>query len=182
MIVGFTGRKGSGKDTAAAVFEAHGFVNLKMADAIKSMLATLLHFQGVDRGTIHRMLEGDLKEVPSEFLGNKTPRHAMQTLGTEWGRKLIDENIWVNSFKNAATRYENVVCSDVRFPNELAAVDVLYRIEREGTQDDAHESEKHIDTLPVDGQFVNAAPSAEEFQHHIHMMLFECGSTGSSTV
>ena len=31
-------------------------------------------------------IEGALKEVPCELLGGKTPRYAMQTLGTEWGR------------------------------------------------------------------------------------------------
>ena len=71
-------------------------------------------------------LEGDLKETPTELLAGQTPRFAMQTLGTEWGRELMGPDIWANAWAHAATLILNeggkVVVDDCRFPNELEAV------------------------------------------------------------
>ena len=44
-------------------------------------------------------IDGRWKEHPCSLLLNKTPRYAMQTLGTEWGRELIGENIWTHIWK-----------------------------------------------------------------------------------
>lgn len=162
-IIGFTGRKGSGKDTAANVLvEEQGFANVKFAGALKGMLAFYLYYVGVDSLQAERMIDGDLKEVPFEVLGGKTPRHAMQTLGTEWGRDLIHPDIWVDSFFRRAAQFDNVVCSDVRFPNEIDAIHKaggkVYRLERPLAENSfsSHESEKLVDTLEVDGIIDNS--------------------------
>ena len=177
MIVAFTGRKGSGKDTAAAVFVAAGFAHVKFADCLKSMLATLMIMQGASDKTVNRSIEGDLKEVPSIFLGGRTPRYAMQHLGTAWGRDLIGEDFWVNSFKNAASHHTNVVVSDMRFPNEAQAIADMggwrYRIVRPEVMNsnDNHPSELLIDQLQVDGEILNTAKSIGEFQDQIVLLL-----------
>jgi hypothetical protein len=178
MILGLTGRKGSGKDTAAAVFEANGFVNLKMAGPIKAMLATLLFYQGVDEDMVDRMIDGDLKEVPSPYLCGRTPRYAMQQLGTAWGRDLMSPDFWVTIFSNAADQFQLVVCSDVRFPNELAAMDSTYRIVRPGIDNsDGHPSETQVDELDVTGEIINEYASADQFQQIIYQ-LFSKGPLG----
>lgn len=174
-IVGLTGRKRSGKDTAAQVFEASGYTSLSFATMLKAMLATMLEMQGVEEDTIFRMLHDDLKEVPTPFLNGQTPRHAMQTLGTEWGRKLIHPDIWVDATMRAAEQFDRVIIPDVRFPNEVEAVASrggwVYRIVREGVEVDDHESEILIDGLEVDGEIYNAASSSREFQGEI-VVLF----------
>lgn len=174
-IVGFTGRKGSGKDTASQVLEAVGAVNLKFAGALKLMIATLLVYQGVDRNTAHRMVEGDLKEVPTKYLGGRTPRYAMQTLGTEWGRDLLSKTLWVDILERAALQYESVVVSDVRFPNEVAKIKAMggpvFRIERGVPANDEHPSEALIDLLEVDGVLVNAAATPTDFQKQVYLMF-----------
>ena len=170
MIIGFTGKKGSGKDTAAHVLEQQGFVHLKMADGLKIMLGSLLSFQGASEELIDRMIEGDLKEEPSHYLAGRSPRHAMQTLGTEWGRNLMGQDIWTDAFSNAAASYNDVVCSDVRFPNEVERCDRVYRIDRGVSSGDAHISEQLIDTLPVSGVIVNDCASAAEFQDRIALL------------
>lgn len=160
-LIGLAGRKGAGKDTVASVFLEQGFTNLKFAGGLKAMIATLLAYQGVDDAMIERMIEGDLKEVPSEFLGGKTPRFAMQTLGTEWGRDLISNNLWVGATMNRAGSVGDAVITDVRFPNECEAVrkagGLTIRIQASDQADvsDAHPSEAMIDDLPVDGVFAN---------------------------
>src|SRR5438552_1596949 len=73
-------------------------------------------------GLSNAEIEGHLKEKPSELLCGKTPRWAMQSIGTEWGRNLIGGEIWVNAWKRAIEGYPLVVVDDVRFPNEAQAI------------------------------------------------------------
>ncbi|MEQ8308098.1 MAG: hypothetical protein RIA09_16305 [Hoeflea sp.] len=156
-IVAFTGLKGSGKDTAATILKAAGYEEIKFAGALKAMFRAFLYYQNVDSVTVERMVEGDLKETPSEYLSGVTPRYFMQMLGTEFGRKLIDEEIWVNALVNKVEQgdYENVVITDLRFPNESDAITKLggasYRLQRdiEGNEFSQHESEKYVTSLPV---------------------------------
>jgi hypothetical protein len=122
LLLGLVGRKGSGKDTAAELLLSQGYQNVKFAGALKEMIRSLLAYQGVDESTIDRMIEGDLKEVPTDYLGGHTPRFAMQTLGTEWGRDLIGKNFWVGTAMRRAEGKPSVV-TDVRFPNEVEAVE-----------------------------------------------------------
>lgn len=158
-LIGFTGRKRSGKDTAAAGLQALGFESLSFAFLMKEMLGVMLEHQGATDEEIHGMLYGDYKEVPTPLLGNRSPRHAMQTLGTEWGRCLIDTNIWVDATMRAAMQLPRVVIPDVRFHNEVKAIQdrggVVIRITRAGVAVDQHESERWIDELEVDFELEN---------------------------
>ena len=119
MIIGLTGYAGSGKSTAAQILvERHGFTLVKFAGPLKKMMRCL--------GLGDREIEGDLKETPHPVLNNKTPRYAMQTLGTEWGRDQIGPALWVNVAMEAACKVLDqggrVVIDDCRFPNEAAAI------------------------------------------------------------
>jgi hypothetical protein len=120
-VFGLLARKGSGKDTAAEVLTTEGYQNVKFAAPLKAMISVLLDYQGVDEETIGRMIEGDLKEVETHYLGGRTPRYAMQTLGTEWGRNLIADDLWVKITLDKALTGPSVI-TDTRFPNEVDAV------------------------------------------------------------
>jgi len=154
-IVGLTGLKGSGKDTAAKVLKAAGFEEVKMAAGLKGMIRSFLYYQGVDSLIVERMIEGDLKEIETEYLGGKSPRQFMQLLGTEFGRDLIHPDLWVNAWKRRVASVDKVITTDIRFPNEAQALTEaggkLYRIERDTDVNvySLHESEKHIPNLPV---------------------------------
>lgn len=164
-LIGLIGKKGSGKDTAADALEAIGYQNVKFAGALKAMLRTLLAYQGVDETTIGRMIDGDLKEEPTPLLNGKTPRFAMQTLGTEWGRNLIGPDFWLDTaMKRAATG--KTVITDVRFPNEVESVlnngGTVIRIVADGKTvfDETavgtdHASETLMDELPEDYTILN---------------------------
>lgn len=160
-LVGLIGRKGAGKDTVAAVLLERGFVNVKFAGGLKAMLAALLSYQGADQATIDRMIEGDLKEVPTDLLAGQTPRWAMQTLGDEWGRKLIGQDLWVDAAMKQAGTHPKAVLTDVRYPNECAAVNsaggrvIRVTAVGAGRPTDTHASEAHIDQMPVDADFEN---------------------------
>lgn len=155
VIIGFAGAAYSGKSTAAMRLVAHhGFQRIRFAGVLKDMMKVL--------GLTDREIEGEAKELPCALLGGKTPRLAMQTLGTEWGRDIIDRDLWVRAWRarvDQAPAGVGVVIDDCRFPNEAQAIRAaggkLFRIVREGAAriDGAHESERH--ELPVDAIIQN---------------------------
>lgn len=165
-LIGFVGRRRSGKDTAAQTLIQDGFIALKFADILKAMLRTFFDYVGEDPALVERFIEGDLKETPLTFFGGKSTRYAMQTLGTEWGRDLIWQNLWVAATLARAKTLENVVISDVRFPNEADAIHAvggkLIRIFRGSqTVTDTHPSETLIDGIDADYEITNDGPLTE---------------------
>jgi adenylate kinase family enzyme len=121
-LIALVGAKQSGKTTVSTTLVTHyGFQRVRFADALKRMLRTL--------GLTEAQIEGDQKEVPASLLGGKTPRWAMQSLGTEWGRNLISQDIWVNACRQQVAdllgQGKKVVIDDCRFPNEVAMIHEL---------------------------------------------------------
>ena len=118
IIIGLMGLLGSGKSEAANhLVLNHGFQRIKFAGPLKNMMRAL--------GLGENEIEGDRKELPCNLLGGKTPRFAMQTLGTEWGRNLIDPGLWVRAWMVAVggtAEDSKIVVDDVRFPNEVRAL------------------------------------------------------------
>lgn len=125
-VVAFTGRAGSGKSTAADHLVALGWGRVKFADPLKNMIRALLAASGMPAAEIERRIEGDLKETPEPILGGRTPRYAMQTLGTEWGRELITPDLWTGIARAQIVAHlqagRDVVIDDCRFDNEAAVV------------------------------------------------------------
>lgn len=164
QLIGLIGRKGAGKDTAAALLLSKGYQNVKFAGGLKDMIRAVLATQGVSAATIERMIEGDLKEVETGYLGGRTPRHAMQTLGTEWGRELIADDLWVGVAIKKSAGHPTVI-TDVRFPNEMDAVvaagGVCFGISADWitATEGEHESEALIDdliaSLPIGQRLIN---------------------------
>lgn len=119
-VIGVAGPAGCGKSTFADILiNRHGFVRIKMAGPLKAMLRAI--------GLGDREIEGDLKEAPCPLLCGKTPRHAMVTLGTEWGRDLIGPDFWTSAWAASAERAisagaRGIVADDVRFANEVATI------------------------------------------------------------
>lgn len=156
MILGLTGYKGCGKSTVAAYLESeHGFVRIRFADPLKDMLRRL--------GLGDREIEGDLKEAPCAALNGRTPRHAMQTLGTEWGRQMIDPALWTAAWRrrveSAVATGNPVVAEDLRFLNEAAelaeAGGRVWRIDRPGCSAGDHVSEVEQDSIAFELGIVN---------------------------
>jgi hypothetical protein len=121
MIIGIAGEAGSGKGTTAEVLIERGFVKGKFAGALKEMFRALLRYRGLDDEYIERLVEGDLKELPNQWLNGKSPRHAMQTLGA-WGRNDIDEDFWVDVEFDSKNGVPDLLFDDLRHDNEEAAI------------------------------------------------------------
>lgn len=146
-LIAFTGLAGSGKSTAALhLVDAHGFKRVRFAGPLKAMMAAL--------GLSADEIDGHLKEIPCDLLGGKTPRHAMQTIGTEWGRDLIDSDLWIRAWRAALPATGRVVVDDCRFVNEAAAVSsaggLIVHIDRNGAGISAAGHSSEGQPLPVD--------------------------------
>lgn len=126
MIIGVLGLIGSGKGTVSDILVSEGFVKESFAAPVKDAVAAIF---GWDRA----LLEGDTIESRefreetdlfwTEALGrNITPRLALQLMGTEAGREVFGEDVWVQSLMYRASSNKNTVIADVRFPNEIEAI------------------------------------------------------------
>lgn len=128
MIIGFVGLIGAGKDTAADyLVNYHGFRRDSFANTLKDAVAAVFGWDRV-------LLEGRTKEARawreevdtwwSERLGMKiTPRWVLQQWGTEVCRQAFHDDIWIASLENKLRKTkDDVVISDVRFPNEIKAI------------------------------------------------------------
>lgn len=161
---------GSGKSTVARYLVArHGFALLKFAGPLKNMTRSLLRDIGNDRATVERMVEGDLKEVQVPGLGC-TPRWLMQSLGNEWGRQYIREDLWVRLTAMAVMKRlssgVSVVIDDMRYRNEYDAIremgGKIVRIVRPGVERIGdHASEGALDEAAVDGEICNDSSLAD---------------------
>lgn len=113
QLIGIAGRAGAGKDTVADFLVAeYGYEKVSFAKILKAMLTV---------AGIKEPLNRDDKELPIGGLGFSY-RYAAQTLGTEWGRVCLDEDIWVKLTMKLLSPNGKYVFSDVRFNNESFAI------------------------------------------------------------
>lgn len=127
---------------------------ISFADPLKRMLQAIT-------------LVTDKHSKPAVLCG-RTVREALQTLGTEWGRRQIGEEIWVQcaaeSVKNAVNEYyegfnHGIAIDDCRFDNEAQAMRLLgatiIKIERDQEEVMEHESEKGVSSSLIDFSILN---------------------------
>lgn len=116
LVIGLSGFVSSGKTTISDLFvQGYGFKRLSFADPIRQMMMAL----GVSEQTLRDTVA---KEQPHPALCGQTPRHAMETLGTAWGRDMIHPDIWKNQFVVRAQSKPLVICDDVRYQNEVDTI------------------------------------------------------------
>lgn len=115
MIIGLHGDAGAGKDTVGGMLVGRGFEAVSFADPIYRAASVITGM------TMQEMKDREKKEAPIPWLG-KSPRQILQTLGTEWGRQMIHEDIWIMLCMNRCFGVANVVITDVRFDNEAEAI------------------------------------------------------------
>ena len=128
LIIGLVGFIGCGKGTVGDILhDYHGFIQDSFAAPLKDAVSIIF---GWDR----EMVEGstkasrDWRELDDKFWSEKfgypfTPRLALQLMGTEVGRNVFHQDVWVASLLNRCNkRMESTVITDVRFKNEVAAI------------------------------------------------------------
>ena len=161
MIIGISGKAGSGKDTAAKMLEVlyanpdisyEDFTNKRyknfadiqivhFADSLKETAQVLFRIGEWETNT----QEG--KKTTINWIG-KTVRELLQGIG-QGLRDAIDPNLWVKILFANTKGWSNYIIADVRYPNEVYAIKkrngVLIRIDRKGAGAGNHSSETALD-------------------------------------
>lgn len=167
-LIGLIGRARVGKDTVAEHLRTyHNFSQYAFADPMKDMLEVVF-------GDCFRT--GD-REAPIDWLG-KSPRHLMQTLGTEWGRDCIHPDLWTLlgefQIKGAIQFGYNLVISDVRFHNEADMIlrhgGELWQIVRDGATVAEHISEQ-AQWVNYDCHTLNNNGTLDQLYRNVDLLL-----------
>ena len=126
MIIGLVGPAGCGKGTVANLLLGKGYEPVAFADTLKDVVSVVF-------GWRRDLLEGDteesraFREMEDPWWTNKfgypvTPRKMLQLMGTEAGRDVFHPDIWIHALERQIDGVEDVVITDVRFPNEVEFV------------------------------------------------------------
>lgn len=126
-LIGIVGFAGSGKGSVSDILcDRWGFKKMALADSVKDVVSVIFDWQ-------RDLLEGDTEDS-REFretldqwwtkkLGYKvTPRLMLQRMGTEAGRKIFHDDLWLLNLSrkiNLLPEDSRIVVPDVRFPNEV---------------------------------------------------------------
>lgn len=178
MIFGISGKINSGKDLTGEMIQYIGEMGVdakfldfeinqneklitpiwkirKFADLLKDIVCLIL-------GCTREQLENrEYKEKPlgkewwkykdNLLLEKLTPRKILLLIGSDFGRRIVHNDIWVNTAM-AEYDYEkedNWIFTDMRFPNEMAAVTdrdgITIRVERDITCLGTDDSEIALD-------------------------------------
>lgn len=167
QIIGLGGVARSGKDTIGMILhEVYGYRIASFSDILNKALYTLDRSMGDSGGLFIRTDEASYPvhyanlidslgyESAKEYPG---VRKALQAMGTEVGRTLLGEDVWVDAMFNDLPS-GLVAIVNVRFPNEFDAVrkrgGVVWRVTRPGYT----AANGHISDTALDGHI---------FDHHI---------------
>lgn len=158
-VVGLVGYAQVGKDTLAAqLVEKHGFQRIAFADVLRECLYALNPMVGPWlREPTGSRLQDVIDYCGWDKAKTRFPeiRELLQRMGTEVGRNILGTDIWVETALKKVQPGGKYVITDVRFPNEFAAIEKLggttVRILREGYGPvNDHWSEKALDSYAAD--------------------------------
>lgn len=162
-LIGLTGFAGAGKDEVAKILVAeYGYTRVAFADPLREMLYALnpviaqcdsdcacwnhdMRVQNVVDAVGWDTAKREYTEI----------RQLLQRLGTEAGRNVLGQNVWVNLGMSRAAEHELAVITDVRFLNEARAIwnngGAVWRVVRPGTGAvNGHASESELVAYGMD--------------------------------
>lgn len=166
MIIGIAGKKKAGKDTVLGCIQHwlpnRTIIRLAFADALKAEVA-----KGCGVSTVY------LNNNKEHF------RLILQGWGTDFRRKLMGDDYWINKWQSAANYIlanspdSLIIAPDVRFKNEANVIlengGFVIRVNRANVDlRDEHESENDLnamkfpDTVTNDGDIVQLADKVKE--------------------
>ena len=162
-LIGFTGKAGCGKDTAVEfLMNQHYYAGWAFAAPIRQGVIAAFGLSDED------FMDRNRKEAIIEDIG-KSPRQLMQLFGTEFARKMLGDDIWVNVASHVLNQFfqapemadmNGVAISDVRFDNEAEYIKskggiVVEIVRPSATAVSDHVSEHGIDSSLVDAVVIN---------------------------
>lgn len=132
MIIGISGKMGSGKDTLARfIQEIDNSFKTKMFAGKLKMIASQI--SGIP---VHKFEDQEFKTTYMSDIWNinntkMTVREFLQKLGTDGLKDGLHQNVWINALlsdyviDNITNQYPNWIVTDVRFPEEADAIKKL---------------------------------------------------------
>jgi hypothetical protein len=173
-LVGFSGYARAGKDTAYSLLAEQGWQRVAFAEPMREFLYRLNPMVGDNgRGAIRiaDVIDRVGWDGYKETLHGKEMRGLMQRLGTECGRELLGDNIWVDTALNGLDPQGSYAVTDCRFVNEATAIrdrgGKIIRINRPGVGPaNAHVSETGLDDYAFDAVIENDG-SLEDFKRKL---------------
>jgi hypothetical protein len=156
-IVAFTGKRGSGKDTAAQTLRSAGYVLMAFAEPLRDILKIVYGL------TDEELLDTHLKEQVLTRFPWRSPRDLMTTIGTQGFRDLIHQETWVKALERRAEQHDFVGVTDLRFLTEEAMLNkhkaIIIRVINPNRKDEdetsQHRSETEMDKIVADFEILN---------------------------
>lgn len=191
MIIALGGLPRSGKDTAAQyLIEKHGFRKVAFADGVRKALETfnpmLLIDHGGEADAEITYYKDAVEEYGYEYTKENSPqvRGYLQRMGTDVGRKMFGEEVWVEQARRAIYSLLKedvpVVVTDTRFVNELS---MLQRVgastvwlARKSAEFTEHESDNALDKYDFDNVINNNGTVSKLYEdiEYVLSKLKEC--------
>lgn len=183
-LIGLSGYARAGKDEAAKALAELGYERIAFADKLRDFLSALNPIVGVtDYGDTNVRLKDVIDEhgwdgyKNSEWVSEIRP--LLQRLGTEAGREVLWDSIWIDAALHSLEEDGKYVITDARFPNEADAIKSrggrLWRIERLGNgpavlpDGTVHRSETSLNNWKFD-ETINNDGTLEEFHDKIRSL------------
>lgn len=166
-----------GKSTAAEFLELkYGYRRLSFAEPLRSMIGALMASAGLNYNQVYfYMNEGKEHQIP---VVGRSFRDLARTLGTEWGRNLVDQDLWTNIAKQKILEpfNEDRVCvDDMRFQNEADLLRFhgfkLVKVVRDTGRQDSHTSDTALANFEGWNHVITNDGTLEEFYEKIEAIL-----------
>ena len=156
-VIGLSGYARAGKDTIGDYLVQLGYERASFAAPIRKALYTLNPYS-TNSVRIQEVIDTHGWEGSKQI--DPEVRLLLQRLGSDVGRAMIDNDIWVDLTLKAIPDGAKVVFTDCRFPNEAAAIKrfggELWRVSRDGAKPaNNHISEIALDDWHFDAYFEN---------------------------
>jgi hypothetical protein len=176
MIIGLSGYAQSGKDSTAELL-CLNYEYQRRAFAYPMRHALQIINPRLD--SITRV--SDYVDDYGWDIAKKNPevRRLLQVLGTEFGRKMIGDDVWIKMAMRDLRQDDRVVISDVRFPNEADAIKKLggtvWRINRHNhSAVNGHASEHAMDNYMFSHVIYNDG-TLDDLSDEVFMLAKELG-------
>lgn len=151
-MIGLHGKARAGKSTAAKMLIDRGYADYEYAFAqpFKNMCKAL----GIDPADPYWEAN---KTKPIPLLGGRSYRQIMQSLGTDWGREFLGEDVWVRFARQIQQTMpdQTMLISDVRHDNEADFVKSNGGLIIEITSPNPQEVHSHVSESGIDPRYID---------------------------